>query len=109
MPAFDVSYYTDPLCPWSWALEPARRKLLHELGQSVRFSYVMCGIARQLDGAAPPSLEQALADFGTMAPAEVAAICELPGPRAPAELWHLATQWRVQPERVGSGELWTLA
>ncbi len=57
----------------------------------------------------PPSIEQALARFGTMSTAEVAVVCELPGPRAPAELWRLATEWKVKPERVGSGELWTLA
>ena len=44
-----------------------------------------------------------------MATAEVAAVCDLPGPRAPAELWRLATEWRVRGDRVGSGELWTVA
>ncbi|PZS14356.1 MAG: hypothetical protein DLM64_01805, partial [Solirubrobacterales bacterium] len=43
-----VSYYTDPLCPWSWALEPALRKLVQDHGQSLRFNYVMCGMAREL-------------------------------------------------------------
>jgi hypothetical protein len=38
-----------------------------------------------------------------------AAVCDLPGPRAPAELWRLAVEWRVRAERVGSGELWSLA
>ena len=47
-----------------------------------------------------------ISDFLT---AEVAAVCDLPGPRAPAELWRLATEWRVRPDRVGSGELWTVA
>lgn len=56
-----------------------------------------------------PTVEQALRRLGTMATAEVAAVCGLPGPRAPAELWRLATEWRVKPERGGSGELWTLA
>ena len=263
-------YYTDPLCPWSWALEPALRKLSHELAGSVSVTYVMCGIARQfgdpvplvaemleaadrsgmpvdprlwltapprsshpaclavkavseqgdpapylrrlreglmcrrrkldstdalieearavpdvdleklrlalhshatveafgadLDRAAAvpaehhapgtgrvklPSLEfrggdgvvhgvygfsdyaslaaaaiaagaqpagdgspavsEALRVFGSMATAEVATVCDLAGPRAPAELWRLATEWRVRPDRVGSGELWTLA
>jgi acyl transferase domain-containing protein len=44
-----------------------------------------------------------------MAVAEVAEVCRLPGPRAPAELWRLATEWRVKSERVGNGELWALA
>jgi predicted DsbA family dithiol-disulfide isomerase len=57
----------------------------------------------------PPGVEEALRRFGPMAAAEVAAVCDLPGPRAPAELWRLATEWRVRPDRVGTGELWTLA
>lgn len=264
MGVVQVSYYTDPLCPWSWALEPALRKLVQDHGQSLRFNYVMCGMARELgdptnlvgeslEAAAssgmpvdprlwlqgpprssfpaciavkaaaeqgdpavylrrlreglmcrrrkldttdallqearsvtgleldrfqidlgshailesfaadlerargneraplpwlefrgpataaaepatlhgfvgyeqlraaalaagaepvsdpPPSIEAALARWGAMATAEVAAVCELPGPRAPAELWRLASEWRVQGERVGSGELWALA
>ena len=56
-----------------------------------------------------PTVDEALRRFGTMATAEVASVCELPGPRAPAELWRLATDWRIRPERAGSGELWTLA
>ena len=56
----------------------------------------------------PPSVEEALRAFGSMATAEVSSVCRLPGPRAPAELWRLATEWRAKPERLGSGELWTL-
>ncbi len=265
-----VSYYTDPCCPWSWALEPALRKLEWEFGENLSITYVMCGMAQQfgdpgpligeilaaaassgmpvdarlwlesplrsshpaciavkaaaeqgdpgaylrrlregilgrgakLDGtealisqarltdgldlerfgvdlsshavleafgadlerakavpaehraqgsdrvklpsleflgtdgvghgvygfspldqlraaataagaqpaqAESPGLEQALRHFGAMSTAEVAAVCALPGPRAPAELWRLATEWRVTPERLGSGELWTLS
>jgi predicted DsbA family dithiol-disulfide isomerase len=270
MVVVDVSYYTDPACPWSWALEPALRKLEQGFGESLRFTYVMCGRAkefgrpesliaeqlaaaersgmpvdprlwleapprssypaciavkaaaeqgdpapylrrlregvmarrRKLDaaealieearavpgldierfridlgshaileafgadlerassvppehyapgservklpslefrapggvvhgvygfadheqlraaalaaGAKPagtpaPSVAEALRRFGTMATAEVAAASGLPGPRAPAELWRLATEWAVTAEQVGSGELWTLA
>ena len=55
------------------------------------------------------ALRRHSAVFGSMATAEVAAVCDLPGPRAPAELWRLATEWRVAARPVGSGELWTVA
>jgi putative protein-disulfide isomerase len=56
-----------------------------------------------------PDVPAALARFGRMATAEVAAVCDLAGPRAPAELWRLASEWAVRPERVLGGELWSLA
>ena len=56
-----------------------------------------------------PSIEDALREFGSMATAEVSAVCGLPGPRAAAELWRLAGDWRIKPEHVLGGELWTLA
>jgi predicted DsbA family dithiol-disulfide isomerase len=56
-----------------------------------------------------PSVEEALRRFGTMATAEVAEVCGLTGPRAPAELWRLASEWRVRPVRVVTGELWEAA
>ncbi|HEX2104358.1 MAG TPA: DsbA family protein [Solirubrobacteraceae bacterium] len=64
-------------------------------------------------GASPngglPGVEDALRRFGRMATPEVAAVCDLPGPRAAAELWRLASEWRVRPDRVLTGELWTAA
>ena len=57
----------------------------------------------------PPGPEEALRRFGSMATAEVSAVCDMPGPRAPAELWRLALEWRVRPRRVLGGELWELA
>jgi predicted DsbA family dithiol-disulfide isomerase len=76
--------------------------------------YPSMAVAAIAAGATPGSgpataVEDALRRFGSMATAEVAAVCDLPGPRAPAELWRLATEWRVRADRVGSGELWTLA
>jgi predicted DsbA family dithiol-disulfide isomerase len=65
--------------------------------------------ASPASGYGPLSVDDALRRFGTMATVEVAAVCDLPGPRAPAELWRLALEWRVRPERVGTGYLWSLA
>jgi protein-disulfide isomerase-like protein with CxxC motif len=61
--------------------------------------------ARPADEPRPGVLE-ALGRFGRMATVEVEAVCDLPGPRAPAELWRLAAEWRVRPVRVLTGMLW---
>ena len=57
----------------------------------------------------PPGVLDALRRFGPMATVEVAAVCGLAGPRAPAELWALAAEWKVAVERTLGGEVWTLA
>jgi putative protein-disulfide isomerase len=54
-----------------------------------------------------PGVEEALGRFRTLATAEVAAVCDLPGPRAAAELWRLAGEWRVRSDRQLTGELWS--
>jgi hypothetical protein len=46
--------------------------------------------------------------FGRVTTAEVAAVCDMPMTRASAELWQLALQWRIRPEPVLGGELWTV-
>jgi putative protein-disulfide isomerase len=60
-------------------------------------------------GAPAPGVVEAIARFSSMAAVEVAAVCDLPGPRAQAELWRLALEWRVRPERFLTGELWRAA
>jgi predicted DsbA family dithiol-disulfide isomerase len=72
-----------------------------------RRTAIACG-AQPADGPAP-AVEDALERFGSLAAVEVAAVCDLPGPRAQAELWRLATEWRVRPERFLTGELWSRA
>jgi hypothetical protein len=57
-------------------------------------------------GAPPPTVEQALRSLGTLATVEVAAICDLPGPRAAAELWAMAVEWRARSEGMVGGEMW---
>jgi hypothetical protein len=56
-----------------------------------------------------PDVLGALRRFGRLATAEVEAVCDLPGPRAAAELWGLAARWRARPVRVLTGTLWELA
>jgi putative protein-disulfide isomerase len=63
----------------------------------------------QPSGEPPPDVLGALSRFGRMATAEVETVCDLPGPRAAAELWRLAADWRVKPVRVLTGFLWELA
>jgi len=46
--ALKVRYLTDPACPWSWSLEPVRRRLGVEFGAELEFSYVMGGLARDV-------------------------------------------------------------
>lgn len=54
-----------------------------------------------------PTVAQALARFGSMAVAEVEAVCDLPGPKAPQELWSLAAQWKVRVTRYPCAEVFT--
>jgi predicted DsbA family dithiol-disulfide isomerase len=62
--------------------------------------------ARPASEPEPPDVLGALRRFGRMATSEVAAVCDLPGPRAAAELWRLAGEWRVTRVPVLCGELW---
>jgi len=64
-------------------------------------------LAARAPAAAPTPLA-AVERFGRAASVEVATLSELPGPRAEAELWRLATEWRVKPVRVLTGMLWEL-
>jgi putative protein-disulfide isomerase len=41
-----VRYYTDPACSWSWAAEPLVRRLFWDFGESLSFTWVMGGLAR---------------------------------------------------------------
>jgi predicted DsbA family dithiol-disulfide isomerase len=45
MMTVQVRFYTDPACPWSWAAEPAIRRLLWEFGDELEFRWVMGGLA----------------------------------------------------------------
>jgi len=56
-----------------------------------------------------PDVPAALRRFQSMATVELEAVCDLPGPRAGAEAWRLASEWRLRRVPVLGGELWELA
>lgn len=56
-----------------------------------------------------PGVLEAVTRFGRIATPEVSAVCDRPGPLAPAELWRLAAEWKLRAERALTGELWSLA
>ncbi len=64
------------------------------------------GVGAEPSGEPAPDVAAALIRFGRMAEPEVEAVCDLPGPRARAELWRLASEWRAKPTRVLTGWLW---
>jgi predicted DsbA family dithiol-disulfide isomerase len=51
MMTVQVRFYTDPACPWSWAGEPALRRLMWEFEGELDFRWVMGGLTRSYEGA----------------------------------------------------------
>jgi putative protein-disulfide isomerase len=47
--AVRVQYFTDPACPWAWGMEPKVRRLIVEFGDTLSWTYVMGGLAREFD------------------------------------------------------------
>jgi predicted DsbA family dithiol-disulfide isomerase len=129
----EVIYYTDPACPWSWAAEPALRRLQIQFAAEASITYVLGGLHREINDPQhelPAALDAAQASgmpvdprawggHGGRAPrstypasvaAKAAAEQGLDGAYlASAELWRLATDFRVAAERVLGGELWKSA
>ena len=40
----EITFYTDPLCCWSWAFEPQWRRLQYEFQDKILYRYVMTGL-----------------------------------------------------------------
>jgi putative protein-disulfide isomerase len=74
---------------------------------SLRAAALSAGATASGEGGLP--VLDALRRFGRMATLEVQEVCQLPGPRAHAELWRLASEWHVKPIPVLTGHLWELA
>lgn len=51
MMTVQVRFYTDPACPWSWAAEPAVRRLMWEFEGELEFVWVMGGLTRSYERA----------------------------------------------------------
>jgi predicted DsbA family dithiol-disulfide isomerase len=51
MMTVQVRFYTDPACPWSWAAEPALRRLMWEFEGELEFVWVLGGLARSYESA----------------------------------------------------------
>ena len=74
----DVTYYTDPCSPSSWALEPALRKLHCRFGETLSMRYVMCGMARQFGDPQPLMREILASAASTGMPVDVRLWLETP-------------------------------
>jgi predicted DsbA family dithiol-disulfide isomerase len=75
--------------------------------EAYRAAAVECGAVSA--AGARLGIEEAIALFGRMTTREVEVLCELPGPRASAELFRLAAEWRLRPLRRLTGYLWQAA
>ena len=86
-----------------------RRRVVSGAGayDAYREAAVECGAETMGDGRL--GVEQALLRFGRLTTREVEVLCELPGPRAAAELWGLAEAWEVRAVPVLTGYLWEAA
>jgi putative protein-disulfide isomerase len=74
--------------------------------EELRDAAISAGATPSGEGELP--VLDALQRFGRMATLEVQVVCQLPGPRAHAELWRLAAEWQVKPIPVLTGHLWEL-
>jgi putative protein-disulfide isomerase len=51
MMTVQIRFYTDPACPWSWAAEPALRRLMWDFEGELEFVWVMGGLGRSYERA----------------------------------------------------------
>jgi predicted DsbA family dithiol-disulfide isomerase len=99
-----------PATPWAdfEAADGSVQRVTSPLEPGALEAAAMAAGAQPL-GAPRPGPEAALRRFGRMATAEVAAVCDLPGPQAPAQLWQLAADWRVRANGPAERVLWSIA
>ncbi len=71
MDVVQALYYTDPFCPWSWALEPSVRRLQREFAGSLRWTYVMSGMRSELEDETQVALQALEASESSGMPVDV--------------------------------------
>ena len=98
-----------PLPTLVFIAEDGARHALYGLRETEDVLTAARAAGAQPSGAPTADPVRALRRFGRSATTEIAAVCDLPGPRAAAELWRLAGDWRVARVPVLSGELWEAA
>jgi predicted DsbA family dithiol-disulfide isomerase len=74
-----------------------------------RWRDAVAAAGAQPTGTWPLGAEECVRRFGLVTLAEVAVLCDLPGPRAGAALWRAAEEWKLRPRRVLFGEVWEVA
>jgi putative protein-disulfide isomerase len=72
-----------------------------------REAAVAVGATQVNDGPLEPPA--AIERFGRLATREAEVLCDRPRPLVEAELWRLATEWRLRPVDVLTGTFWELA
>ena len=50
----EITFFTDPLCCWSWALEPHWQRLLSEYKEHIKWKYCMVGLVPDWKSYADP-------------------------------------------------------
>jgi putative protein-disulfide isomerase len=71
MAVVEALYYTDPFCPWSWALEPQLRHITQEFGANLRITYVMSGMRSELSDETEVALQLLDASAASGMPVDV--------------------------------------
>ena len=75
-----------------------------------RFSFEeFAEIAGKPQRGEPLTVDEAFKRYERLAPAEIEALCGLPGPKAQAELWQRASEWKLKPLKALTGWLFERA
>jgi putative protein-disulfide isomerase len=101
----EVIYSTDPACPWSWAAEPALRRLQIEFAEEASITYVLGGLHREINDPQHELLAALDAAQASGMPVDPRARGGHGG-RAPRSTYPAGLAAKAAAERALGGELW---